>query len=38
MLLKQNAKDFEKSFDTLGLSEPVMQAIERLKFKKPTEI
>lgn len=38
MLLKQNTQDFEKSFETLGLDEPIMQAIERLKFKKPTAI
>ena len=38
MLLKKNAEDFEKSFETLGLDEPIMQAIEKLKFKKPTPI
>lgn len=38
MLLTKNQENFEESFETLGLEDSVMRAIQRLKFKEPTEI
>jgi ATP-dependent RNA helicase DDX54/DBP10 len=32
MLLTKNSEGFEKSFSTLGLDEPILKALERLKF------
>ena len=36
--MTKNSDGFEKSFDTLGLDEPIVKALERLKFTRPTEI
>lgn len=38
MLLTKHAEDYEKSFNTLGLDAPIMEALDRLKFSVPTEI
>lgn len=38
MLLSKNPKDFEKSFNTMGLDEAVLRGIKKLNFKVPTEI
>lgn len=38
MLLSKNQENFEETFETLGLDENVMRAINRLNYKEPTEI